>query len=325
MIGAVSYKTKQFFSLLIKLSIVVGAVYFIYNKLFNNEQLDFNVFVAYLKTNHVFSTKNIFLLLLLSCLNWFFEILKWQNLTNFIKRISFSEALKQSLASLTASLFTPNRIGEYGVKAMYFTPKFRKRVLLLNLISNIAQMSITTIIGIIGFSIFHNKYDTGITPYNITRVVLLFAFVFGLIFFGSKQKQFKIKGFSISKIRDFITSIPLSIHAKNVMYSLIRYAVFSFQFYWLLVIFGVDVYYLNAMILISSFYLISSIIPTIFIFDMVVKGSVGLYLFEIIGVNSLTILSITTLMWILNFVIPSTFGSIYVLKYDSKKLFKSES
>jgi len=56
-----------------------------------------------------------------------FEILKWQNLVSFYQKIvsfyqkiTFKSALIQSLSSLTASLITPNRIGEYGVKALYF-------------------------------------------------------------------------------------------------------------------------------------------------------------------------------------------------------------
>ena len=118
--NAFSYKTKQFFFVLIKLSIVVGAFYFIYNKLVNNASLDFLDFVTFLNENNVFLTKNIVFLLFLSSFNWFLEILKWQKLASFCKKTNFKEAAIQSLASLTVSLITPNRIGEYGAKALYF-------------------------------------------------------------------------------------------------------------------------------------------------------------------------------------------------------------
>ena len=157
MIGGLPYKTKQFFFVLIKLSIVMGAFYFIYNKLTTNEELDFYNFIDFLSKNAVFSSKNIIFLLFLTIFNWFFEILKWQNLVSFIKKISFKEALEQSLGALTASLFTPNRIGEYGAKAIYFAKQFRKRILLLNLLGNSFQMLITTIFGVIGFIIFNNR------------------------------------------------------------------------------------------------------------------------------------------------------------------------
>ncbi|HLT54285.1 MAG TPA: hypothetical protein VKZ97_10350, partial [Flavobacteriaceae bacterium] len=55
---------------------------------------------------------------------------------------------------------------------------------------------------------------------------------------------------------------------------------------------------------------------TLFIFDVVVKGSVAVYLFDFAGVNELVILSTTTLMWLLNFVLPSVFGSYFVLNFN---------
>ena len=74
--------------------------------------------------------------------------------------------------------------------------------------------------------------------------------------------------------------------------------------------------YFQAMTVITSMYLLSSIIPSIFIFDVVVKGSIGVFLFSMIEVDELTILSIITLMWLLNFVLPSVFGSYYVLNFN---------
>ena len=76
MFYSLSYKAKQFFFVLIKLSIVVGAFYFIYTKLAKNPELSFNDFAGFLIENDVFSTKNILFLLFLSVLNLLLEILK---------------------------------------------------------------------------------------------------------------------------------------------------------------------------------------------------------------------------------------------------------
>ncbi len=45
--GTLPNKIKQFFFVLIKISIVVGASYFIYNKLAHNDNLDFSIFIAF--------------------------------------------------------------------------------------------------------------------------------------------------------------------------------------------------------------------------------------------------------------------------------------
>ena len=315
MFGALPYKTKQFFFLLIKLSIIGGAIYFIYEKLAKNENLDFSVFIDFLIKNDIFSIKNVLFLLLLTIFNWFFEILKWKNLVLIVKKITITQAMKQSLAALTTSLFTPNRMGDYAAKVAYYSKGQRKRVLMLNLISHMAQMCATLLFGIIGLIMFANIYGLDMPIFRLARLGALFIILFLFSVIAVRQNKYRIKGFSISKVIDFIRRIPLNTKISTLLYSALRYLIFSFQFFALLVIFKIDVSYSNAMIVITTMYLLSSVVPTIFLFDVVVKGSIALYLFDIVGVNNLTVLSVITSMWILNFVLPGIIGSFYVLSF----------
>ncbi len=317
--GSLPYKTKQFFFVLIKLSIVVGAFYFIYQKLVKNEDLDFYQFWSFLRENHTFSVKNISFLCILTLFNWFFEILKWRILVGYVQSISFKNAMEQSLGALTASLFTPNRIGEYGAKAIYFETAKRKRIMLLNLLGNMMQMSVTLLFGIVGLFLMHSKYELNINYYGISRFVVLIVVIGIFTLFGLRQNQFQIKGFSIERLKTFFKQLPKKIQLKAFGISVLRYMIFSFQFYTLLQIFGINVNYYNAMIVITSMYLLASIIPSIFIFDVVIKGSVAVYLFSVVGVNEFSILSVITMMWLLNFVLPSIFGSYYVLNFNLPK------
>lgn len=315
MLYSLPYKTKQFFFVLIKLSIVVGASYFIYQKLMKNPDLDFNRFIEFTSQNAIFSPKNLIFLLLLSIFNWFFEILKWRGLVSVVTKISFKNALEQSLGALTASLFTPNRIGEYGAKAAYYTSQQRRKIMLANLLSNMLQMGVTVILGIIGFSIYINNYDVDINYYKIGRFLIIILTVAFLAIFGVTQNRFNIKGFSLERIKAFVLDFPKSKLISGLVFSLLRYLIFSFQFYLVLHIFKVDISYLEAMSVITSMYLIASIIPSIFIFDAVIKGSIAVYLFSFLGINELIILCTITLMWLLNFVLPSIFGGFYVLNF----------
>tara|TARA_R110000868_G_scaffold104728_5_gene288684 strand:+ start:10710 stop:11678 length:969 start_codon:yes stop_codon:yes gene_type:complete len=314
-----SYKTKQFFFVLIKLSIVVGAFYFIYERLTNNNTLVFSEFIEFSIKNNVFSLKNILFLLFLSIFNWFFEILKWRTLVSAIKKITFKNALAQSLGALTASLFTPNRIGEYGAKAIYYSSPFRKRILLINLISNMLQMAVTTLFGVIGLFFLISNYDININYYKLSRVLIIGLTGATLIVFGFGKSRYTIKGFSFQKIKDFISGFSKQKLVMSFTCALIKYLIFSFQFYFLLCVFKVDIDYFNAMYFITSMYLLASIIPSIFIFDVIIRGSVAVYLFSFMGVNELVILSITTIMWLLNFVLPGIFGSYYVLNFNLPK------
>jgi hypothetical protein len=78
------------------------------------------------------------------CLESFFEILKWQNLVSFYIKFP-KQSNKTSLAALTAGLFTPNGIGEYAGKAMFFDKSATKK-LFLNLIME-SNDDLTVILG----------------------------------------------------------------------------------------------------------------------------------------------------------------------------------
>lgn len=316
MIYQLPYKIKQFFFVLIKISIVVVAFYFIYQKLTKNSYLEYSSFTELSSKNNIFSLKNIISLTFLSSFNWFFEIVKWQKLVSPIKNISFRTALEQTLGSLTASLFTPNRIGEYGAKAIYYTKEHQKPIMLTNLISNLLQMGVTTLLGIIGLYFFVTEYQVVLNYANFFKISILSLLLVALIVFIVRKTRFVIKGFSFEKIKTFLSNYPRKLITYGIGLSLLRYLVFSFQFYYLLTLFGIETSYLYAMMFITTMYLLASIIPSIFIFDVIIKGSVAVYLFSFYSVNSLTILSIVTLMWLFNFVIPSVYGSYFVLKFN---------
>ena len=180
-------------------------------------------------------------------------------------------------------------------------------------------MAVTTISGIIGYYFFITTYNVNFDYYKFARIFIITLIVFFLIGLGIRKSKLTIKGFSLEKIKQFVLKFPKDKIIFGFVFSLIRYAIFSFQFYFLLQLFGVKINYLDAMVIISSMYLLASIIPSIFIFDVVIRGSVALYLFAFVDVNELTILSIITFMWLFNFVIPSVFGSYYVFNFNLPK------
>jgi len=247
------------------------------------------------------------LLLLFTDANWLLEIVKWKTLTTIEKKITFFEAFEQSFASLTASIITPNRIGEYGAKALFFKSEKRKNIMGLNLIGNLSQLSVTIFFGCIGIIYFLMNYSPKIPKINIQNSIILVLFLFILIYFRKKLK--------LSKVKIFLNKISKKTYITVVILSILRYLIFTHQFYFLLVLLGVEIDYFTALPLIFSMYFIASILPSLTIFDWVIKGSVAIFLFGFVEVNALTIVTVTTLMYVLNFAVPALFGSIFVLKF----------
>jgi len=250
-------------------------------------------------------------LLVMTGLNWLVEILKWQRLAVMVQPTSFVQAMKQSLSSLTVSLITPNRIGEYGAKALYFRRKDRSRVILLNFISNFSQMSTTILFGVLGFWWVYESFPgLNLKEINVMKIGLFALTIgIGLVIIGKLWR-----GFYSKLIRDLQTVRNRTLLNVFVL-SLLKYLVFSHQFYFLLVLFGVDLGYLECMSLLSLSYLISSLIPGFVIFDWLVKGSVAVAVFGRFGVDEILVLSITSVMWLLNFGLPSLVGTLYVMAF----------
>lgn len=306
---SIPHKAKQFLVLLIKVLIVGGAFYFIYNQLANNDKLDWQKFIVLFQKNQ--SISGIIFILLLSVLNRYFEILKWQNLVSFLHKISVGEATKQVLGALTAGLFTPNGVGEYAGKALFFEKLNAKKIIFLNLICNGIQMILTIIFGFFGLLYFNSLYHV-ITPKTVLVLlgilILLFIFLFSV-------KKITIKGYSLEKLIHKINEIPKSIHQKNIFLGICRYIVFSHQYYFLFLAFDVDLPYLTLLATITSVYFLASSLPTFQFLDFAVKGSVAVYFFGILGVNEWIVIFISTLMWFLNVVLPVAIGSYYVLNF----------
>jgi hypothetical protein len=303
---SISHKAKQFLIVVTKLLIVSGAFYFIYHQLANNDKLDWYQFYTLLIKNQSFS--GIIFMLFLSFLNRFFEILKWQNLVSYLHKISLSEATKQVLGSLIAGVFTPNGIGEYAGKALFFEKMKIKKIVFLNLICNGIQLIITVLFGTIGLWIL---------GYRFWVLLLLIAF-FGFWFLAFGLKKIKIKEYSIEKLIQKINQIPKNIHLKNMILGFFRYMVFSHQYYLLFLTFDVHLPYLTMMSSIATVYFLASSLPSFQFLDFAVKGSVAVYFFSILGVNEWIVVFISTLMWVLNVVLPVLLGSYYVLNFKVK-------
>ncbi len=303
---SISHKAKQFAVFIIKLLIVCAAFYFIYNELAYNEKLDWPKFIALLKEKQ--SVLGIAFLLAFSVANRYLEILKWQNLVSIIRPITLGESSKQVLGALTAGIFTPNGLGEYAGKALYFEKVKAKKIIFLNLICNGVQMLLTIVLGTLGLLVLgYWKWFIGIVVASCFSIAI-----------ANLSKKVTIKGYSLQKLVHKINAIPKAVHRKNIVLGTLRYLVFSHQYYFLFLAFDVDLPYPTLMATIASVYFLASSLPSFQFLDFAVKGSIAVYFFEKLGVNEWIVVFISTLMWFLNVVLPVGIGSYFVLKFKPK-------
>lgn len=309
-----SRKAKQFLIVVAKLLIVGGAFYFVYDRLSKSEHLEWVRFTEAFGGTE--SLGLVILLLVLTFLNRFLEILKWQNLASVLRPLSLAGATEQVLAAVTAALFTPNGIGEYAAKALYYEKQQAKFIVFLNLICNGIQLILAVVCGLAGLIVFNVIYE--VLPNSTLLLIMgVLALVAGIVF---SARRITIKGYSLQKLAEKTNSLPAAVHKKNIWLALARYLVLMHQYYFLFLAFDVSLPYPVMMATIAGVYFLGSSLPTFQLLDFAVKGSVAVFFFGVLGVNEWIVVFTTTAVWFLNVVVPVTIGSYYVFRFKSVRL-----
>ncbi|MBT5273391.1 MAG: hypothetical protein HOL74_01045 [Flavobacteriales bacterium] len=323
--------SRKTIGFLLKIGIVAFALFFLYQQLTYKssiEQFDLDQILVKLQENYIVVT----VVILMMLLNWFLESLKWRFLISKIEKVSIKRSIRAIFSGITISAFTPNRVGEYGGRVFCLEKADRIKGVLITVIGSMAQLVTTIVFGSIGILLLPNlmpEFDSLLSNIVFAYPIMLFllillnvllvtlflnASVFSVVL--SKIKFFR-KFKKYNEVFSFYNSSEL---LEILLYSVGRYIVFTTQFFILLQVFDVQIGYINAMILITTMLLVISIIPTIAITEIGIRGSVALFLFGLVSVNAVGILSATFVMWVINLLLPALIGTIFIfsLKFFRK-------
>ncbi len=316
-------------SVLIKLLIVGLAFWFLYQKVFANESfLEIKKQFIYILNKDSY-TDLIFVILLMP-LNWSIDALKWQFLIVKLEKVSFWLSLKAVFLGITVSIFTPNRIGEFGGRVFCLQYADRIKAVLVTVFGNLSQLVATVIFGLLAlwyftlhFSIpvFADFFDNSILVFGIC--LLLISSLLYVLFNISKLSVVLSKWKFLKKYEDYwsvFSKYSFSEILIVLLASISRYLVYSFQFYLLIRFVNIDVTFIESLTMSALTFLSMSVIPTIALTEIGVRGSVAIYFFGFLSENVIGIMTAAFTLWIINLVIPALIGTLFVyqLKFFRK-------
>ena len=155
-------------------------------------------------------------------------------------------------------------------------------------------------------------------------IIILLSILLVILFLNTSVLSVVLSKFKpirkYAKYNEVFTFYNPSDLLEVLLYSIARYMVFTTQFFILLQIFEVHVSYIDYFILTTVMLFVISVIPTIAITEIGVRGSVALFLFSLVSVNTVGILSATFVMWVINLLLPALIGTIFIftLKFFRK-------
>jgi hypothetical protein len=303
------------------MAIVIFAFWFIYNKLVTNNNLhNFRKILSKLPGAEIITVLAVVLLLML--LNWGLEALKWKRLLSQVEKLSVWRAIESVFCGLTWAVFTPNRIGEYGGRVFFLSPKRRVIGIVAMAVGNIGQMVLTNVFGAICICIFICRFVN--LDYRLLYAVIVLSVMFCLFFVVFYFNIRWLNGLLLSmrftrKYKKFYSILGRYQKAelfKILMFCLARYVVFSTQyfimFYWLIP----DLHYLDILMMVCILFFVQSTLPSLDLFDIGVRSVTASYFFSFVTKQDVAVIACTASIWLINIIIPAILGSYFVFKLN---------
>lgn len=259
-------------------------------------------------------------------LNYGLESRKWQILIKPLERFGFAKAFKAVMAGCSITMLTPNRIGEYGGRILYVHEKNRLRAISLTILGGISQLLITMVMGTMGLIFLRtfSSQDAAIIQFfpsllgNTVLVISIFSSLFLILFYlrigWLIHAMEKIKIFSkplkyVRLLEGFSGKQLLRI----LFYSFLRYGVFILQYMLLLHVMDVGIHFALCFWLLTIFYLVMALAPTIGFTELPLRATATVEIFKLYSSNILGIQAAAFSIWLMNLVLPAIIGSILIL------------
>lgn len=302
--------------------LLLVAIYFVYHKL--SASLDSGALQNML--SQISSGKSILILCIAAALipiNWGIEALKWRLIVLPFERIRFTRAFKGVLSGVTTSLVFPNRIGEFLGRIAHIDFEHRWQGFAMSLLGSMAQLGVTLSFGGIAYILF--EYVFGYDPFQLVNlnliyplklIVLVAVLVTAFLFVYPKtlkwiisrlfRKKFGKEGISFL---DNYDSIYVS---AILLLSVLRYLIFWSQYMLVFTAFGASITAAQGLILIPLLFLAIAATPSYSVGEIGIREFYALALVSSIGLQEISIIGSTLLIWVLNIFIPSMFGWIFL-------------
>lgn len=314
-------KGKKLLNLLLKIAIVVFAAIFIGFKLSNNENLrNFKQIIAGLEATEVIASLGSILVLMFG--NWILEALKWKFLVKRVEVISTQKAIESVFCGLTWAVFTPNRIGEYGGRVLFLSPRKRILGVIAMGVGAVGQMIITNVLGSFATCWFTLQFlNLSTATYSLLIGASIITSILLLLFYFN----IRILKYWLEKIRFFHRFRKffglLAVYKKKdllivFLFSISRFIVFTSQYCIILYLLIPQLPFFGMLMMIFILFFIQSALPSLDLLDIGVRTMTATYVFSFITHQDVAVMASTAYIWFINLIVPAILGSIFVFKLN---------
>lgn len=263
--------------------------------------------IFFLQNLNVQRSHWLLLAVLLMPFNWLLETVKWRALIKSAE--PFSHLLKSVIAGTTVGFVTPARAGEFIGRTLFVADQNKPKIFYLSTLGGIAQSAATLSVGV--FFVFVWKGTSFF--YSITLGV---ALVFLLLYFRFDLLNRLLASSSYLQQHHLVIDkkeLPsLPVLMEVLLFSLLRFGVYLFQYGFVLLFFGVSSDFFLLLVHSAVFLTAQTFSPAMPFVDLSYRGGAALYVFSNFT-NNIAVLSAVMLVWFINLLIPAVAGYFFIL------------
>lgn len=258
------------------------------------------------------------LALLLGSASWAVEAHKWKLLIQPLGPASFGASLRATLVGTSLGIFTPNRTGEWFGRAMQADKGLRTRTGLAALLGSTAQTVTTAVFGLLALLLVPLVVRSGGV---FSEALPVLAVIAGCCTLALLWLYFHDRALhtlacilplprSIKQAADHLLRYAPLDRTRFLAWSALRYVLFAVQFTLLIILCTGSTDGASALVAVPIIYLTTTLVPTMLLSELGVRGSAAVALLAPTGMSEPGILVACLVMWLMNVVAPATIGVI---------------
>lgn len=257
---------------------------------------------------------------LLAAVNWGLEAWKWRLAMHAAEPMGPVRAMAATLAGTAVGLFTPNRSGEAAGRLLFLAPGNRWQGGVSLLLCGLAQFTVTVAAGSAALLrwLHAQAWPWGgplFTGLTMASVALIAAGAATLCF---RPALVLDRTMRLPLLRKFhgrtalLKDAPRRTAWQVLALSALRYAVFAGQYAWLLAALA-EVPWGTGLWAVPFFFLVTTLVPTMVLSDLGVRGSVAVALLVPAGHDPAPVLLAAFLLWAVNLALPAAVGGLLLM------------
>jgi len=257
-------------------------------------------------------------------LNWSVEALKWKYINDSNEQyISFKQSFSSVIFGACAGFISPGRWGEPFARAYYLDLKDKGQRVYSNVAGILSQWFIILVAGLLAILYFK--------IFSLKGSLLLLMIIGSLSFISYLLHDFILERiFSLNWMKKLIKFSPIILRISNekkiiiLLFSLLRFLIFSLQYLILISAFSLYCSQLDILMRVFLLFLFQSFSFFPSILDLGFKGNIALFLFKNHPIVPSKLLLIILIIWAVNLAVPAIYG--YFIFYNKiRKLQNSEN